>query len=103
MNPLWRTILRTRALAAVHIHRQPAGSVPGFPASLTGATLVSANHPPATAGPRPFIHVVFKRERAESWMTEFESQIPQNWLSDRGFDAMEYFEVKVGVEPTAGN
>lgn len=39
-------------------------------------------------------------------MTEFESVVhktPTNWLAERGFGSMEYFEVKVGVEQNASN
>lgn len=44
------------------------------------------------------MHLIFRREKAEPWMTEFESVIPNNWLVQHGFGSMEHFEVKVGVE-----
>lgn len=47
---------------------------------------------------RPYIHLIFKKDKAEAWMTNFESTVPMGWLGLRGFDSMDYFEVKVGVE-----
>jgi hypothetical protein len=101
MNNLWRTILRNRALASVCIHRKPAP-----PAALP----VPSSRIPRTAGvqvavgtptTKPYIHIVFKQNFAEPWMTKFESVIPKNpvdWLAERGFGAMKYFDVRVGVE-----
>ncbi|KAJ4984945.1 hypothetical protein SVAN01_09551 [Stagonosporopsis vannaccii] len=95
MNTIWRQILRTRALAAVMIHRQPTSPLQA-PSPVTRGTVVFTQIPAASV-PRPYIHLVFKRERAASWMTEFHSQIPQFWLMARGFDALEHFDIKVGV------
>lgn len=52
---------------------------------------------------KPYIHLIFKKEAAEAWMTDFESMIPKqpvDWLAQRGFGHMEYFDVRVGVEQT---
>lgn len=79
MNMVWRAILRTCELAAVRIHRQPAESV------------------------KPYIHIIFKKESAEPWMTDFESPIPTSpdWLYLRGFQDMEHFDIRVGVQEEA--
>ncbi|CAA9962697.1 hypothetical protein PTMSG1_06071 [Pyrenophora teres f. maculata] len=93
MNSLWRTILRTRALASVRVHRKPARTV--------AATVMRTTGPQAPVPEtQPYIHIVFKKEFAEPWMTEYESVIPKkaDWLFDRGFNVMEYFDVRVGVE-----
>jgi len=76
MNLLWRTLLRTRALAAVRIHRRPA------------------------APSKPYIHLIFKKDTAEPWMSQFDSVIPESpgWLFLHGFYPMEHFDVRVGVE-----
>jgi hypothetical protein len=53
---------------------------------------------------KPYIHILFRAEFAESWMTQLVSDIPKtpvDWLVERGFGNMEYFDVKVGVA-TAG-
>ena len=53
---------------------------------------------------KPYLHIIFKQDAAEPWMTKFESVVPKmptDWLAERGFGAMEYFEVKVGVEQDA--
>jgi hypothetical protein len=88
MNTLWRTILRTRSLTAIRLHRQPPSPSP-IP--------LAAHHPPVSAGSRPYIHVLFKPDCAESWMTQLESQIPPGWLVAHGFGTMEHFDMKVGV------
>jgi hypothetical protein len=108
MNVLWRSILRIRALASVTLHRKPA------PRTLDLARLVPvALHHPVTAHllpgsisleTKPYIHILFRAEFAESWMTQLVSDIPKtpvDWLVERGFGNMEYFDVKVGVA-TAG-
>ncbi|KAF1849199.1 uncharacterized protein K460DRAFT_404436 [Cucurbitaria berberidis CBS 394.84] len=89
MNILWRTILRNRALASVRIHRKPA------------ARHVSVFLSTFSPSVKPYIHIIFKKKYAEPWMTKFDSAIPKvpDWLADRGFSDMEYFDVKVGVEP----
>ncbi|CAN9480073.1 unnamed protein product [Alternaria alternata] len=102
MNNLWRSILRSRSLVSVRIHRKPA---PRIAASAPAATFAGVQ-PPIHAATKPFIHIVFKTDTAEPWMTEFESVVPKtptNWLAERGFGSMEYFEVKVGVEQNASN
>lgn len=97
MNISWRNILRTRALASVKIHRQPAGPTQAsLPVPVAQAAVILA-HSPSAHGSRPYIHLLFKPERADAWMTEFESWIPKGWLVARGFEAMEYFDIKVGV------
>lgn len=95
MNILWRTILRTRSLASVRIHRQPSSSSQ-TPSLSLASRLVGVVTPVARA-PRPYIHILFKSEAAETWMTKMDSPIPQGWLSARGFAAMEFFDVKAGV------
>ena len=102
MNNLWRSILRSRSLVSVRIHRKPA---PRIAASAPAATFAGVQ-PPIHAATKPFTHIVFKTDTAEPWMTEFESVVPKtptNWLAERGFGSMEYFEVKVGVEQNASN
>jgi hypothetical protein len=101
MNVLWRTILRKRALASVTIHRRPAphavdvmSLVPRIPSVLRAGLLR------VTVETRPYIHILFRPECAEPWMTELESRIPKtpmDWLLCHGFGAMEYFDVRVGV------
>lgn len=34
-------------------------------------------------------------------MVDEVSEIPGDWLKDRGFANMEYFDIKVGVEPAS--
>jgi hypothetical protein len=48
---------------------------------------------------RPFIHILFRPDAVEPWMTSSESKIPLGWLTARGFGEMEHFDIKVGVEP----
>ena len=107
MNSLWRVILRNRAIASIRVHRFPptralptggyAHTMPLTPMTgifSIGGTFFQSTH--------PYIHIIFKREHAEPWMTEFESNIPKtprDWLIDHGFGGMEYFNVKVGVAP----
>jgi hypothetical protein len=117
MNHLWRTILRTRSLASVTLHRKPASrTVPlpdpvirparahaAAPATVPGGLIVvlpGGNVTNITLEPKPYIHILFKRDRAEPWMTQLISDVPKtpkDWLADRGFGGMEYFDVKVGV------
>lgn len=100
MNNLWRTILRSRSLASVRIHRKPASRG----AVATPFTVIVGARPPVPAATKPYLHLIFKKDTAEPWMTEFVSVIPKSptdWLAERGFGAMEYFEVKVGVEQDA--
>lgn len=99
MNVLWRSILRTRALASVRIHRQPA-SPSQTPFSAPATRPVGVVRPVAPA-PRPYIHILFKQENAEAWMTKTDSPVPLDWLSARGFGFMEHFDVKVGVAPVS--
>ncbi|CAO2650229.1 Nn.00g015210.m01.CDS01 [Neocucurbitaria sp. VM-36] len=107
MNNLWRTILRSRALASVRIHRKPAsrpldaGSlVHNAPSTSPPSVLIGAMHGNARREVKPYIHIIFKNECAEPWMTRFDSEIPKfpNWLLERGFGDMEYFDVKVGID-----
>lgn len=74
-------IVRTRALVAL-------GPIVPVPLPV----MVSVD-------PKPFIHMLFRPETAEPWMTAAESTIPDNWLRNHGFGGMEYFKVKVGVAP----
>jgi hypothetical protein len=102
MNNLWRSILRSRSLASVRIHRKPASRA----AASASAMVVVGAQPSAPAATKPYIHIIFKTAVAEPWMTEFESVVPKtptNWLAERGFGAMEHFEVKVGVEQDVSN
>ena len=99
MNQQWRAVLRNRLLAAVRIHRKPAGrpARPIPPTSVVMPSVTVSNAVPT----QPYIHIVFKKEHAEAWMTKFESDIPKtpdNWLALHGFAHMEYFDVKVGVD-----
>ena len=96
MNYLWRTILRARSLASVCIHRKPDSTVAAAVVRTTGPN----PHPPPATATKPYIHILFKKEFAEPWMTGFESVIPKtpDWLLTRGFGGMEHFDVRVGVE-----
>ncbi|KAH7412090.1 hypothetical protein DE146DRAFT_771951 [Phaeosphaeria sp. MPI-PUGE-AT-0046c] len=108
MNTLWRTILRARALASVTLHRKPANRtvefsslVPGSPEYLLASRFVP---PPqlVTVSTKPFMHILFRAECAEPWMTDFESEIPKyphDWLAAHGFANMEHFDIKVGIAP----
>jgi hypothetical protein len=104
MNNNWRTILRTRSLASVTLHRAPAphtvlvssldpGTLPRFLGTPLPQTISVLT--------KPFIHILFRHECAEPWMTQLVSEPPKelNWLAERGFDRMEYFDVRVGVAP----
>lgn len=93
MNVEWRSILRTRSLAAVRIHRKAVVTAPSLAAPF--AAYLSAAGPLPT---RPYIHILFRKDAAEPWMTLPVSAIPPHWLTIRGFDRMEYFQVRVGVE-----
>lgn len=119
MNNNWRTILRTRSLASVTIHRKPVPPVGGDSVNVTVAVPAPAPafvpayaHVPALTGgivvlanvvppePKPYIHILFRRQFAEPWMTSRDSAIPKlpiDWLADRGFGGMEHFDIKVGV------
>jgi hypothetical protein len=104
MNNIWRTILRTRSLASVTLHRAPAPHTVLVSSLGPGALPQPPGVPMPTTIPRntkPFIHILFRHECAEAWMTELVSEPPKdlNWLAERGFDGMEYFNVKVGVAP----
>lgn len=112
MNRLWRTILRSRALASVRIHRAPAPrfvSVPSWMVALplrnnsVNVSTMNGNMVNLRIMTKPYIHIIFKKESAEAWMTAFESMIPRtpDWLDERGFGNMDYFDVKVGVEQDA--
>lgn len=87
MNQAWREILRTRSLAAVRIHRAPP--------------LLYLDGVGGYVSQRPYLHFIFRKEMAESWMVEIDSTIPNGWLFDRGFGAMEYFDIKVGITPSS--
>jgi hypothetical protein len=113
MNNNWRTILRTRSLASVTIHRKPAPPLGGGGVDVTIAVPAPAPaHATAPAGgvfvlmsvataePKPYIHILFRRQFAEPWMTSRDSiipKVPTDWLTDRGFGGMEHFDIKVGV------
>lgn len=106
MNMVWRTILRSRALSSVRVHRQPrarrlgAGDLVAAVASRSRAAGMSVAPPRNSVQVvKPYIHIIFKKECAEPWMNKFESHIPKHpdWLAARGFGAMEYFDIKVGV------
>ncbi|EOA87559.1 hypothetical protein ACJQWK_08192 [Exserohilum turcicum] len=105
MNNLWRKILRSRSLASVRIHRNPSMILSASTSTLFVQTGAMAT-PQLAAFPivlKPYIHLIFKKEAAEAWMTDFESMIPKqpvDWLAQRGFGHMEYFDVRVGVEQT---
>ena len=93
MNSLWRAILRNRSLASIRLYRKPASYV-----HLMNYVLPGFGRLPPVA--QPYIHLVFKKEFAEPWMTQFESTIPQapyDWLANHGFGGMEHYEVRVGV------
>ncbi|KZM24956.1 hypothetical protein ST47_g3893 [Ascochyta rabiei] len=92
MNTTWRTILRARSLASVKIHRRPASHSLTFPSMSTRLLALTA------PGPRPWIHIFFRREAAEAWMTEEVPVIPDGWLRARGFSSMEHFDVKQAQE-----
>lgn len=97
MNTTWRTILRTRSLAAIRIHRKPAAT-PHPPHLAQPPTRILV---PIVPSPRPYIHILFRRDAAESWMVDEVSEIPGDWLKDRGFANMEFFDIKVGAEPAS--
>ncbi|KAH7384008.1 hypothetical protein BKA66DRAFT_417040 [Pyrenochaeta sp. MPI-SDFR-AT-0127] len=107
MNILWRAILRNRALASVRIHRKPAArlwsidEMAGFGFSSSASAALSIGYRfPVGQQPKPYIHIIFKKECAEPWMTGFESNIPKSpddWLAARGFGNMEHFDVRVGI------
>jgi hypothetical protein len=101
MNTLWRTILRTRLLASITVHRQPMrrGVGVGQVVNPWNGPVLTSNLPVAA---KPYFHVLFRAECAEPWMTSEDSVIPKkptDWLADRGFGDMEHFDVKVGVAP----
>lgn len=108
MNTLWRTILRARALASVTLHRKPASRTvefssltPGSPDFFLASRVVPLPEL-VVVSTKPFMHILFRAECAEPWMTDFVSEIPkfpQDWLAAHGFADMEYFDVKVGVAP----
>ncbi|XP_014557253.1 hypothetical protein COCVIDRAFT_15485 [Bipolaris victoriae FI3] len=112
-NEHWEELLRCRSLASVRIHRAPPTRYVSTPGCAIPQDLLAVSTPiPAANGiyppnvqmfrvpvvPNPYIHIIFRRERAEPWMTEFKSEIPDNWLAQHGFKDMDHFEVKVGVE-----
>ncbi|KAH3955784.1 hypothetical protein HBH70_016610 [Parastagonospora nodorum] len=105
MNHSWRTILRSRALASVTLHRKPAPitvDTVTLPLSALPTALLIAQRPlptRITIDPKPFIHMQFRPECAESWMTQPVSTLPPDWLHLCGFGGMEHFDVKVGVAP----
>jgi hypothetical protein len=104
MNNKWRTILRNRELASVTLHRKPAAvmvPVASLPLGrLRTRTLALPNVPThVPVPPKPFIHMLFRAECAEPWMTHEVSPIPAGWLEVRGFGLMEHFAVKVGLAP----
>jgi hypothetical protein len=106
MNGLWRSILRTRALASVTLHRKPASRIVDLASFLPGTLPgpVTAHLIPGriTLETKPYIHVLFRAEFAEPWMTQLVSDIPKapvDWLAERGFGGMEHFDVRVGVAP----
>jgi hypothetical protein len=104
MNGVWRTILRNRQLASVTLHRKPAAimvKVANLPLGRARTRALAAVPPPTevSVDPKPFIHILFRPECAQPWMTQEVSAIPAGWLHARGFSAMEYFEIKVGVAP----
>jgi hypothetical protein len=115
MNNLWRTVLRNRKLASVRVHRKPAPPVPvavvaGHMLGRTRGAIAAAAAPVQPAQPvvpaitKPYLHIIFKKDAAEPWMTAFESVVPKtpvDWLVERGFGNMEYFDVRVGVEQDA--
>jgi hypothetical protein len=70
---------------------------------MVGAQPAVTAIPPAA---KPNIHIIFKKEAAEPWMTQFESVIPKvptDWLAEHGFGSMEHFNIKVGVEQDTTN
>jgi hypothetical protein len=103
MDVKWRSILRNRSLASVTIHRKPASRIVPLANYVAPAILGLAPGPiilpdgNLLVETKPYIHILFKRSCAESWMTQRESDAPVDWLEQRGFGAMEHFDVKVGV------
>ncbi|KAF2008011.1 hypothetical protein P154DRAFT_558342 [Amniculicola lignicola CBS 123094] len=72
MNPVWKVVIRNRQLASVIVRRYD-------------------DHR------RPYIHIAFKIQYKEDWMT-VTPQVPSaEWCLERGFDRMEYFIIKVSV------
>lgn len=99
MNGHWRSILRSRSLASVRIHRKPAQrDTASAPAVVALAAALGVVVPAIPAVTKPYLHIIFKKGSAEPWMTQFESVIPTGWLTKHGFGGMEHFEVKVGVD-----
>ncbi|KAI4712241.1 hypothetical protein J4E89_002507 [Alternaria sp. Ai002NY15] len=107
MNGKWRSILRSRSLASVRIHRKPAqrdtAPIPAAPAMVALAATLGVVIPATPAVTKPYLHIIFKKESGEPWMTQFESVVPTGWLSKHGFGGMEHFEVKVGVDQDDSN
>lgn len=95
MNTLWRAILRNRNLASVRIHRRPQKR------SSNTSMQHGSNLSWIVSSPiKPYIHIIFRKECAEHWMTGYDSDIPKSpkdWLAVRGFANMEHFDVRVGV------
>ena len=107
MNGKWRSILRSRSLASVRIHRKPAqrdtAPIPAAPAMVALAATLGVVIPATPAVTKPYLHIIFNKESAEPWMTQFESVVPTGWSSKHGFGGMEHFEVKVGVDQDDSN
>lgn len=119
MNPHWRDVLRYRALTSVRIHRKPSSLeeveptvpvpvpspvVPTFPQHLLPAfvpsmngTLIMQHLNMFRHYPRPYIHIIVKKQFAEPWMTEHASSAPAHWLDVHGFYRMEHFDIKVSI------
>jgi hypothetical protein len=109
MNLNWRKILRGRWLAEVRVVRQPnvglstaAQPTPGGPRSPTARVPRILHNgffvtPYVPDLPRPFLHVLFKQDFKEPWMTSEDAEIPEGWLEDHGFANMEHFFFKVGA------
>jgi hypothetical protein len=90
------------------LHRKPASRTVDIATLMSGLPPrpLFRNHIPrlstVTLETKPFIHILFRSECAEAWMTQLVSDVPKtpvDWLATRGFGEMEYFDVKVGVAP----
>ncbi|KAF1951553.1 hypothetical protein CC80DRAFT_203489 [Byssothecium circinans] len=106
MSRTWRMAMRYRMLESVVLHRDPPpkqlstgwqpSNRPGtFVHTTVGGQIV--NRDQGTVTTRPYIHLIYRYECAEDWMRfpDVGSTPPPNWLRERGFENMEFFEVKV--------
>ena len=100
MNQDWRSILRNRELASVRIHRKPYVN-----AVLVQWRWIEVPRGASTSGRpivqmfmKPYIEIVFKKEYADKYLFDIEEADPEDRLLGFGFEDMEFFDIRVGVE-----